>query len=284
MGTSTISKSTLSGGIKSKMAAIALVAGLALAGQARATVYNGNGATGFGGPVGQGNLQVTDDGVGNITFTLNTSAGHPSGLDGNNLVIYLSTGATGLVDTQSLTSTGTPPGSDNGNTAVSGYNNFNNGGQTTPSRSTIVFPTGFQATYAFSFANAYDALYQLPTDGSGNLTYITGSAPSTPVGASAPLNTLTIPLSDLGLAAGQSVSFVATDIDGGAAYRSNEAIGDANVNGTTTSLTDVGNPGYNNEIDFTDFGTYTTTATPEPASLTALAVGGLLCVRRRATR
>ncbi|MDB5325038.1 MAG: hypothetical protein JWM57_607 [Phycisphaerales bacterium] len=254
------------------------IAAFGFAGQAQAAVYAGNGATGFGGPVGQGSLAVTDNGAGNVTFAFTPSAGHPSGLDGNNLVIYLSTGAAGLTDTQSLTDTGTPHGSDNGHTAISGYNNFNNGGDVTPSRTVIAFPTGFQATYAFSFANAYDGLFQLPTDNSGNLAYITGAAPV------ANNNTLTMPLSTIGLTQGQSFSLVATYLDGSSAYRSNETIGDALINGTATSLTAVGNPGFNNLITFTTSRTYSTTAVPEPGSLAVLTIGGLMAGRRRGSR
>ena len=254
------------------VATAAAVVGFGLVGWANATVYPGNGATGFGGPVGLGNLTVTDDGVGNLTLSLNISPVHPTGLDGNNLVIYVSTGAPGLVDTQSLTDTGSPPGSDNGHTAISGYNNFN---QNPPTRTVIAFPAGFQAAYAFSYANVYDGLFQLPTDGSGNLSYITGAAPINNN------NTLTIPMSLLGLTQGQSFQFVATDIDGGAAYRSNEAIGSATVNGTSQNLATSGNPGFNNLITFTSALTYTTTAVPEPASLAALALSSLICVRRR---
>ena len=254
--------------------------------QARAATYAGNGATGFGGPVGQGSLSVNDavytdaNGVASpgVNFAFTTSAGHPSGLDTNNLAIYLSTGsAGGLTDTRSLIDTGNPPGTDNGHTAISGYNNFNNGGETTPTRTAIAFPTGFAATYAFSFANAFDGLFKLPTDGSGLLTYVTGVSP---VNAN---NTITVPLTALGLTAGQTFSFVATDIDGSAAYRSNEAIGGAatsTFSGTTQDLAAGGNPGFNNSITFSSSSAFTT-ATPEPATLGVFALGGALALRRR---
>jgi hypothetical protein len=272
---------------------MAAMCGFALAAPAQGATYAGNGATGFGGPVGKGSLSVTDDGSGNITFTLNTSSTHPSGLDGNNLVIYLSTGAPGLADTSSLTDDGDAGGTamtvDNGREAISGYNddspaqgNPQTGpGGTGGSRAEIAFPTGFAATYAFSFANAYDGLFRLPTlptDTPGGLIYVDGAAPVNN------LNTVTIPLAELGLTQGQSVSFVASDIDGSSAYRSNEAIGDATVNGTPTSLTAVSNPGFNNLITFTDFDTYNTTTVPEPASLGAAVLGAIAALFRRRRR
>lgn len=269
-------------------AAVAAMAGFGWASNANAAVFLGNGATGFGGPVGLGSLSVTDDGAGNVTFAFTTSPTHASGLDGNNLVIYLSTGATGLADTRTLIDTGNPPGSDFGHVAISGYNDFKPNGQPVSptnmsSRTVVAFPSGFQATYAFSFANAFDGLFSLPTDGSGLLGYVTGAAP---VNAD---NTLTIPLSDIGLTPGQSFSLVATDIDGSAAYRSNEAIGNAvlNPDPTTgdpgTDLALGGNPGFNNLIQFTSSNTYTTSV-PEPAAFGLVLVAGALAVRRRRGR
>ena len=270
----------------------AAACGLGGAGVASAAVYTGNGGTGFGGPVGGGSLSVTDDAAGNVTISLTTSAAHPSGLDTNNLVIYVSTGAAGLSDTTSLTDDGDANGTattvDAGRESISGYNDGstaqgapqNPTGTPPGSRSVIAFPSGFQATYAFSFANAYDGLFRLPTqagDPAGTLLYVTGAAPVNNN------NTLTIPLADLGLTQGQSFSFVATDIDGASAYRSNETIGPATLSTNPgPDLSTDGNPGFNNLITFTAADTYRTTAVPEPAGLAALAVaGGTLANRRR---
>src|SRR2546422_11430875 len=51
-----------------------------------ATIYNGNGATGFGGPIGNGSLSISDDGAGNITITTNAAGGN---LGGHNVAFYL---------------------------------------------------------------------------------------------------------------------------------------------------------------------------------------------------
>ena len=264
------------------MAAAVAVAGFGLTGRANAAVYAGNGGTGFGGPVGTGSLSVTDNGSGSITFAFTPGTVHPT-LDGNNLVVYLSTGATGLSNTSTLTDDGDNGGTaktiDAGRESISGYNDGSaaqGSPQNPPSRTEIAFPTGFAATYAISFANAYDGLFQLPTDGSGGLTYVDGTAPVNNV------NTLTIPLSELGLTQGQSVSFVGTDIDGTSAYRSNEAIGAAQLSTNPgVDLSANGNPGFNNLITFTSADTYTTTAVPEPTGIAALSLGAAMLFKRR---
>lgn len=241
---------------------LGFVAGaLALSSSAYATDYNGNGATGFGGPVGTGKLSVTDDGAGNVTFSFQPGAGHPS-VDGNNLVVYLSTGAAGLPDTSALIDNG-----DSGRRGISGYN-----AGPPSSRSLVAFPSGFQATYALAMEGAYVGLFQLPpSGGDGNLTYLTGGGQS-----GNPLH-VTFPLSTIGLTQGQSFSLLGTLIDGGAAYRSNETIG-----ATSPDIGAGGNPGQVNLVTFSSAFTYNSTAvTPEPASLALLALGGAVFTRRR---
>lgn len=229
---------------------------LATALSAGAAVYNGNGATGFGGPVGTGSLAVTDSGS-DVTFTFTPGVGHPS-IDGNHLVIYLSTGAPGLVDTSPLIDNG-----DNGRRAISGYN-----GAASPStRSLIAFPAGFQATHAIAMEGGYAGLFQLPqAGGDGNLTWLDGAGQS-----GYPLS-VTLPLSALGLAPGQSFGLLGTLLDGGAAYRSNETIGV-----TSPDIGAGGNPGFDNLITFSSG--YTYTITPEPMS--AAALGFAMLVKRR---
>jgi hypothetical protein len=261
---------------------VAVACGLAWAGSARAAIYTGNGAAGFGGPVGKGTLAITDNGAGNVTFTYTPPASHASGVDGNSLVLYLSTGATGLTDTSPLIDDGTGATVDSGREAISGYNNGTaqqSNPQNPPSRSLVAFPSGFQATYAFSFEGGFVGLFQLPqVGGNGLLNFVDGANQS-----SYPLS-VTIPLSEIGLTQGQSFNFVGTLIDGTAAYRSNEAIGDALLNPPSspgTSLAANGNPGFNNLISFTDFKTYNSTVVPEPASLGLLVLGTTWMTQRR---
>jgi hypothetical protein len=237
--------------------------GLGTANVAQATVYNGNGATGFGGPVGTGALTVTDDAAGNVTFSFQPGAGHPS-VDGNNLVIYLSTGMPGLPDTSALIDNG-----DSGRRGISGYN----AGSTPTTRSLIAFPSGFQATYALAMESGYVGLFQLPPlGGDGNLTYLTGGSQS-----GNPLH-VTVPLTTLGLTQGQSFQLLGTLLDGGAAYRSNEAIG-----ATSPDIAASGNPGFNNLITFSSAFTYNSTIVPEPASVALIALSGAFIARRRRT-
>ena len=271
-----------------KWAAPVVGAACLMGAPAGAAVFSGNGGTGFGGPVGTGSLAVTEDGVGNVTLAFTPGAVHPT-LDGNNLVIYVSTGTPGLRDTSTLTDDGDNGGTattvDAGRESISGYNDGspaqgapqNPTGTPPGTRSEIAFPSGFQATYAFSFANAYDGLFMLPAvGGNGGLTYVTGASPVNNV------QTLTLPLSDLGLTTGQAFSIVASDIDGTSAYRSNEAFGAATLSTNPgPDLSTDGNPGFTNLITFTSADTFAGTAVPEPAGLTAVAAAGLLAVRRR---
>lgn len=215
--------------------------GLSAASVGEATIYSGNGATGFGGPVGTGSLTVTDNAAGDVTFSFQPGAGHPS-VDGNSLVIYLSTGATGIVDTFPLSDIG-----DSGRRAISGYNYL--GPDLDPTRSVIAFPSGFQATHALSMEGGYVGLFGLPlSGGDGGLSYITGGPQS-----GNPL-AVTFPLASLGLSQGQSFQLVGTLIDGNAAYRSNETIGP-----TSPDVGAGGNPGFNNLITFSAAYTYQST-------------------------
>src|SRR6201986_3440663 len=113
---------------------------LALAATAHAqSVFSGNGATGFGGSVGNGNITISDSASGmNITFN------RGSGNMDNDLVLYLDTQPGGYSDTSQFSDNG-----DGGRTAISGYNSGN------PSRSLVTFPSGFGADYAISIENGF---------------------------------------------------------------------------------------------------------------------------------
>jgi hypothetical protein len=112
--------------------------------------------------------------------------------------------------------------------------------------------------------------------GTGGLSYITGASPVNDV------QTLTIPLSDLGLTQGQSFELIGTLIDGSAAYRSNEAFGSATLSTNPgVDLSADGNPGFNNLITFSTFDTYTSTAVPEPVGMAGVALTCALTIRRR---
>src|SRR5438105_2177148 len=86
-----------------------------LSSSADAAIYPGNGATGFGGPVGTGNLAVTDTAT-SLTVTMNRGAGAMN----DALVVYLDTQPGGFNDTSTFSDN-----ADGGRTAISGANNGN---------------------------------------------------------------------------------------------------------------------------------------------------------------
>ncbi|MGN6724828.1 MAG: PEP-CTERM sorting domain-containing protein [Tepidisphaeraceae bacterium] len=255
---------------------------LSLAAVAQASVYSGNGATGFGGVVGNGSLSVTDDGAGNATFSFTPAS---STTLNNYLVLY--------IDSKPGTGPGLDPTATPGRfsstatlldnsgygeqTAISGayLNNPNNSNTTT--RSTLTFAPGFYASYAVVFKSGYADVFTLPSQtnagNAGAITYVTGNS-------TGPTNfTLTIPLADIGVTQGGTFDFVGTYI-ADSAYRSNETIG------TSTTTPDPAggsgsNAGFNGTQTFSDYKVYATTAVPEPASLGLLGLGALVALRRR---
>ena len=252
--------------VRGVCSAAAIISGMFLVRTANADTYFGNGNTGFGGPVGTGSLTVVngDDGNGNdnVTFSFMGGSGHPT-LDGNDFVLYLSTGAAGLTDTSTLSDNG-----DGGREAISGANNTNG------TRTLVTFPTGFQATYAISVQDAFVGLFHLVNLASPpSLDYVGAGvgAGVTQSSASGGPDTVTIPLSILGLSPGQTFQFVGTDIATGT-YRSNEAFGgsDAPAGGT--------NIGDSSPLDFSSADTF---STPEPSSLALLGLVGLAAASRR---
>ncbi len=219
----------------------------ALGANAQST-FNGNGNTGFGGPVGNGNLVVANDGV-NITFTLNTTAA----LGGNDLVLYLDTVAGGFSSTA-----GFNDAADGGRSAVSG---FSGSGQ-----SVLTFASGFSADYALGIGNGFASLFTLANGGNNSLTYNTGASQ----GGASPYS-LTVSLASLGLTAGQSFNLFGTLVSE-SGYRSSE----------TVAGNDTGTQGWNPYTQ-TSFSTFTTTAVPEPSTvfLSLSGVATFVLLRRR---
>lgn len=257
--------------------AIALMALAPLA--AHADVYNGNGATGFGGAVGNGTLNVTSTPDGGITFSLAPALrGTNNTLDGNAVALYLDTKAGGVNNTSTFNDTG-----DLGRQVISGTNPAN----TPPSRSVVNFTTGFGADYALSIQQDFIGVFDLSTGATGGpFTFQFGQGQSTP-----PYTITLTPTqaAQIGINPGGTFSFVGTYLATGV-YRSNETIG------TSTTVVDPGNPGAapnagnNGTVTFTSSNSYTLApaAAPEPSGLaTVLMVAGVLgvCVmaRRRHT-
>ena len=231
---------------------IASFTGALLCLPALATNYAGNGDTGFGGPIGQGSLTLTDDGT-TLFGTVNKG---PNGFN-DVLVIYIDSAAGGFTDTSSFSDAG-----DGLRRAISGYDGSN--------RSLMNFASGFAPNYALALgpsSDSFGGLYTLASGGNNSLNYDT-SANLTPTGTStSPTYTFSISLASIGIAPGQSFELFGTYISN-TGYRSTEAV----------AGNDTGTQGYNSFTQ-TAFSVYTV---PEPTTL-ALAASGLslLLLRRR---
>jgi len=243
------------GSLAATLAVAAVVGSGAMA--SGAAIYSGNGNTGFGGPLGSGTLSISDDVAGNINFTFN------AGGSGNNdyLVVYIDSVSGGFASTSGLNDH-----ADENRRAISGTNDTD--------QSLVTFASGFNADYALSTPGAgqhsqFAGLWGLATGGPNSLNYVA----SANIGGTQNATTFSITAAELGLTAnsGQSFKFVATYLNGGNTYRSDEAIGNIGI---------TGNPGGPpSSITFSDSRTYT--LVPEPASLGLLAVAGVWGLRRR---
>ncbi|MGZ4982652.1 MAG: hypothetical protein ACXWG7_07740 [Chthoniobacterales bacterium] len=228
--------------------------------------YTGNGQTGFGGPIGNGSLSLSDDGT-TITGTL-TSGSTGSGIN-DAFVIYIDSAAGGFSDTSTFTDTG--GGGDYLRKGISGFDGTN--------RSTLTFPTGFQADYVISLSPSNNAnfggLWIL--DNPANFTFKANVNLTPNNTTSATTYTFSFALTDIGLTSGGSFTFVTTYLNSNGAFRSNEAIGNHFTNEA------AGNFGAT-PATATGFSTYTTTLIPEPSSIALLAMPALLgayLVRRK---
>jgi len=226
---------------------------------ARATIYPGNGNTGFGGPIGLGSLELTDNGT-TVSGTLNRGG---SGLN-DVLVIYIDSVSGGFADTSGFNDS-----NDGLRKAISGIDGSGN-------RSLMTFSSGFAPDYAIALGPASDSfggLWQLANGGANSLNYI-NSANLNPTGtATSSSYTFSFNLADIGLTpgAGQSIELFGTYISN-TGYRSTEAI----------LGNDAGSQGWNPFLQ-TAFVSYTTV--PEPALPALIGASGLLAAafaRRRA--
>lgn len=182
--------------------------------------YNGNGNTGFGGVLGPGSLELSDDGA-TVTVTFNKGGADFS----DELVIYIDSKSGGVESTANFTDTGDPI-----RQAISGFN-----GST---RSTVNFPSGFKADYAIGAdvaSSGFAGLWELVENGSHTFLSSVGISPSSDVASST--YTLSFDFSQIATSAGpESFSFVVTYLNSGSTFRSDEAIGDG---------IGSGNPGEN---------------------------------------
>lgn len=234
---------------------LAAIAALSVSAGVRAANYAGNGATGFGGEIGPGSIDVTDGGS-----TINITVNSPTGFNGNALAIYLDTINGGYTSTSSFTDH-----ADGGRQTLSGVSGS---GQTV-----VNFATGFTADYGISLEPGnFAGIFQLST---GSFAYA-GSA-NLDTSATKTLS-LTINKSDIGLpASGGSFSFVASLLSG-TGYRANETVGTSVTTVDPTNTGTAPNAGFTGSQTFT---TFDTVALPEPASLGMLGLGAVTLLRRR---
>ena len=184
------------------------------------TVYQGNGNTGFGGPVGPGSLSVSDDGT-TASFTFTRGGGELN----DALVLYVDSRPGGVALTADLTDVDDP-----GRRATSGTDGLN--------RSTVTFATGFTADFAIVVENTFVGLFELVENGmhnfvtSGNLT--ANPDPGNTPDNQRPTYGFDFDFAELGVATGpaQAFAFVGTYLNAGNAYRSNEAFGPSDAPGT----------------------------------------------------
>ena len=225
---------------------------------ANAATYSGNGASGFGGGVGNSVLTVTSSGP-NINFSITSVS---TSFSGNRLVLYFDSKSGGSASTTSFTDYG-----DQSRVAVSGA--------TATSRSVASFPAGFGADFGISVnIGDFAALFDLST--SPSFTFV----PSGPIAGSGlgPI-TFSIPFTALGLpASGGNFQFVGTLISNNA-FRSNETIGASVTAAAPANPGDAPNAGFNGTTTFSAANLF---VVPEPGSsmLAGLALLGLLRRRR----
>ena len=226
----------------------------------RADVYGGNGATGFGGVLGNASLTVTDaNGV--INFSITT--GQP--FTANVIVFYIDSKTGGFGDTSTFADNG-----DDGRTAISGFERSNPDSGGSDTRTLATFASGFAADYAIALQPGFAGLFQLASGADGSLMYLGSANGQNPSG-----NTFTFSISatDIGLTTvGQAVRFSASLISG-TAFRSNETIG--------TSTTAGGqNPGFSGALTYTGFESYSITSIPEPSTVSLIALGAAAAIIR----
>lgn len=183
--------------------------------------FNGNGNTGFGGPVGPSSMIVNDDGT---TITFNFTKG--SGDFNDFLVLYIDTGIAG----RNVIDSNVNDNGDNSRIAIS-----NSGGNA----SVVTFPAFFEASYAIVISTSFGGLWSIPATG---IIGDNGLPFQTSVNSTLTTNTdatfaFDVDWSELGLTNTDSFSFIGYYVSG-TAWSSDEAYGDGIPSGVS-GATDV---------------------------------------------
>lgn len=191
---------------------IVFVLGLLMSSTLLAQVsYNGNGNSGFGGPLGGGSFSISHTGT-TVTVTMTRGGGNFN----DYMVMYIANGSTG----RSVIGTGVRDFNDAHRRAISNVGSGN-----------LTFPAGFEATHAIAINTGFGGLWSIPSTGSignGGLSFV--SSVGNPSSASFTTFNFSFDWTSIGLTSSDQFKFVATygnPNDGGntVMFSSNEAIG-----------------------------------------------------------
>lgn len=159
---------------------------------------------GFGDVIGAGSeLHVDSDAVGGLNLGLVSGGG--SLFDA--VVIYLDTQPGGFASTSGFTDIADPL-----RRAISGFDGTN--------RSTLTFAPGFEADYAIALDAGFAGVWELVNGGSHNFVVSANLNPA--ANAAAGQWEIDLTLADIALNAGESFRYVATYLNSGNAFRSDE--------------------------------------------------------------
>jgi hypothetical protein len=186
---------------------LSLAALLAMGLTAQAVNYAGNANTGFGGPIGNGTLGLTDDGT-NIYGTLTVGANL-----NDVLVIYIQTGPGGFTTTTNFSDQ-----NDGNRAAISGFQGGN--------RSVMTFTNGFSPNYAIALgpsSTSFGGLWKLTNGGNNSLPFVC-SVNLSPLANTGPYS-FSFGVTNLGLAINTRATIqIFGTLISSTAYRSTEAI------------------------------------------------------------
>lgn len=222
-------------------------------------VYNGNGNLGFGGGLGNGTLEITDNGVDTITFCLDLASPLSAS---NDVIIYVDSKAGGYSDTGSFTDTG-----DAIRVGISNYDGNN-------PRTTIEFDS-FLPDYAIGANDGFQDLWELQNNSSH--LYLGGAGvDKTGSNYGAGDYKIALDMSLLGISPGDTINFAVTQTSN-TGFLSDELIA-----GGSTGFSG-GNPGFGANPNPIITGTSYTVGVPEPgtASLWVCVLLTAACWRRR---